>query len=209
MKKGFTLVELLAVLVILGLIGLLVFPAIERAIKGVRKDLYETQKTAIIDGLKNWIADNPKSLPEENGQIIYVSLGQLKIGSYVDINITNPKTDKLFDTATKVLIKRENNKYKYEVVLNDNTLVEETKTSNLSYPKVEFNGDLVMYLEVGNTYTEPGLKINNINCMPGNCQYDIEFDSSNVDTTTAGSYYVKYILGTTTKLVIYRTVIVE
>lgn len=212
MKKGFTLVELLAVLVVLGLIGLLVYPAIEKTIKGVRKDLYETQKVAIIDGVKNWVADHPRSLPEANGEIVYVSLGQLKIGSYVDMNISNPKTDKLFDNATKVIIKRENNKYKYDVLLDDTSLVEEEKRDNITYPKVEVAGDLVVHLSIGTSYLDDGIIINDNLCKQGSCSNyngDVSFDSSNIDISTAGSYYVKYTVFGQGNLVLYRTVIVK
>ena len=211
MKKGFTLVELLAVLVVLGLIGLLVFPAIEKTIKGVRGDLYQAQKSAMIDGIKNWVADNPRSLPEENGETIYVSLGQLKIGSYVDMNISNPQTDKLFDNATKVIIKRENNKYKYDVLLDDESLVEESKADNITYPSVEFAGNMVVYLQVGEPFIDEGITINGNLCKEGACSYngDISFDFSNIDTSKSGSYFAKYTIYGISNLVVYRTVIVR
>ena len=44
MKKGFTLVELLATITILGLLGLIVGMGITSAIQGTRKDSAETQK---------------------------------------------------------------------------------------------------------------------------------------------------------------------
>lgn len=208
MKKGFTLVELLAVLVILGLIGLLAYPAIEQTIKGVRTDLYESQKTAIIDGLKNWVVDHPRSLPEENGEEVYVSLGQLKIGTYVDMFISNPTTDKLFDTATKTIIRRQNNKYKYLVLLDDDTLEEHEKNVNITYPNVSFQGKEVVYLSVGEPYIDEGIIVDGKKCSNGTCS-DVTFDFSNIDTSTKGSYYAKYIIYGLDNLVIYRTVIVR
>ena len=211
MKKGFTLVELLAILVILGLIGLLVYPAIENTIKGVRKDLYKTQKSTLIAGLKNWVVDHPRSLPERNGEVVYVSLGQLKLGAYVDIDISDPRTDKLFDNATQTIIKRENGKYKYEVLLDDETLEETEKVENITYPKVEFKGSEVVYLSINDPYADEGLIINGDLCIRDECNYtnEVNFDFSNVDTSNAGSYYVKYTISEINNLVIYRTVIVR
>lgn len=208
MKKGFTLVELLAILVILGLVGLLVYPAIEKTVKGVRTDLYQNQKSAMINGLKNWVVDHPRSLPEENGEVVYVSLGQLKIGSYVDMFISDPKTDKLFDNATKIVIKRQNGKYKYEVLLDDETLVEYEKNVNITYPNVQFQGKEVVYLSVNDTYIDEGLVIDGEKCSNGNCG-NVTFDFSNIDTSVKGSYYAKYIIYGLDDLVIYRTVIVK
>ena len=64
MKKGFTLVELLAVLVILGLLGLIVVPVVDKIIKDNRNNLYELQIKNIEEGARNWAAKNPLSLPE-------------------------------------------------------------------------------------------------------------------------------------------------
>ena len=43
MKKGFTLVELLAVIILLGVIGLIVVPSITKTINNSKEDLYNDQ----------------------------------------------------------------------------------------------------------------------------------------------------------------------
>ena len=66
MKKGFTLVELLAIITIMGLIALFAIPTVVTMIKNSRKDLCEIEVKNIISSAKNWAGNNMDLLPEEN-----------------------------------------------------------------------------------------------------------------------------------------------
>ena len=52
MKKGFTLVELLATITILGIIALLLVPTVVGTINGFREDAAEDQEKSIIAAAK-------------------------------------------------------------------------------------------------------------------------------------------------------------
>lgn len=51
-KQGFTLVELLAVIVVLGIILVIAIPNIQQIITNARKEAYERQKEFIADAAK-------------------------------------------------------------------------------------------------------------------------------------------------------------
>lgn len=113
-NKGFTLVELMGVIVLLGILVLIAVPAITGVLKSSKDDLYESQLKTIETAARNWASDeeNISKLPD-SGSCIYVELGTLKKGEYVDLNIKNPKTEKEFnDTATVVIISRASGKKK-------------------------------------------------------------------------------------------------
>ena len=206
-RRGFTLIELLAVIIILGLIAILIFPAIEKTIDGAKSDLYDTQIKGIIDGAKSWVADNSRFLPENDGEELVVSLGELKMGAYVEIDMMNPKTDKMFDTATKVKIQKTGETYKYIIDFSKTT--EEVKVRNLGYPNVEFIGDKIVYININENYNDLGIKVNGKNVAETN--YDLKKEN-NIDNTQAGNYYIKYELtnrDNNVKFVIYRSVIVR
>ena len=57
-KKGFTLVELLGVITVLGITALLIIPSVEKIIKKNKEKALENNKKAIITATKNWITDN-------------------------------------------------------------------------------------------------------------------------------------------------------
>ena len=53
MKKGFTLIEMLAVIVILAIISLIIFPEVNKVIKSSKEKSYKTQIDNLIDATKN------------------------------------------------------------------------------------------------------------------------------------------------------------
>ena len=113
-NKGFTLVELLSVIIILVAVSLLVIPAITKSLKDADESLYETQINNIKTGLKNWAGENVFSLPEE-GDKITLTLGELKQSGFIDKNIRNPKTEQLFNDNMVLTIENKNGQYHYIV----------------------------------------------------------------------------------------------
>lgn len=112
-KKGFTLVELLAVIVLLGLVALIAAPAITGIIKKSKDSLSDSQKTSIELSAKNWATDNMLKLPEYDGQCICVSLRTLQAGGYADLEVKDPKTGDPMDVI--VTITRDEKMLLYEV----------------------------------------------------------------------------------------------
>ena len=68
-KKGFTLVELLAVIMILGLVGLIAIPTVTKVIKNSKQKLYDSQITMIEQSGKKWGIDNINRLSETQKNI--------------------------------------------------------------------------------------------------------------------------------------------
>lgn len=115
-KRGFTLVELMGVIIILGVIILLAAPAIRNLTAESKNELYEVQINNIKDGLKNWAIDNNKTLPKNEGEVITITLGQLKMGGYVEVELKNPKTNKCFGNDMVLEIRRYQKNYLYTVL---------------------------------------------------------------------------------------------
>jgi type IV pilus assembly protein PilA len=111
-KKGFTLVELLAVIVLLGLVALIAAPAITGIIKKSKDSLSDSQKTSIELSAKNWATDNMMELPED-GKCICVSLRTLQAGGYADLEVKDPKTGDPMNVI--VTITRDEKMLLYEV----------------------------------------------------------------------------------------------
>ncbi len=83
MKKGFTLVELLGVIIIISLLALLTSVAVTKLVKDSKQQISNVQKSLIVEAAKIWGADNLGKLPNK-GECVYLSVSDLKNEGLLD-----------------------------------------------------------------------------------------------------------------------------
>lgn len=114
-EKGFTLVELLGVLIILVILALLVVPNVSQYFNKFREGTYESQVESIEMAAKSWSVDHGYELPTDEGLALDVSLLTLKEGGYLNLDISNPENpSESFSDYDCVKITKVNNRYTYE-----------------------------------------------------------------------------------------------
>lgn len=210
-KNAFTLIELLATVIILGFISLMVVPAVDRALNRSRNELYTIQISNIREGAKNWAAKNFVVLPDKNGDIITLTLGQLKLGGFVDKDIKNPKSRKYFPNDMEIIIRNISNNYEYIVVEDSGGLDNEI---NYDMPSITLKGLVHEIVEFEDNYVDEGV----VAQEPGGSIIEDIFTviTSNgivkdkVDTDTLVQYKITYSVeyrGKTTSVI--RTVTVK
>lgn len=116
MKRGFTLVEMLAVITLLGLLALVIVPATEAVINSMKNDSYEAQIETLKKGLKNWSAEHVLKMPSNNGEYIETTLGQLKKEGFIEVEFKDPRDNKCINNNTLLRVTKTAESYKYEVV---------------------------------------------------------------------------------------------
>ena len=94
-KNGFTLVELIAVIVILGLLALIANSSVVNVVKNSKSDLYNAQLKLIESAAETWGNDNLDKLPND-GECKYLTLANLKNYGLIKEEIINPKTNSEF-----------------------------------------------------------------------------------------------------------------
>lgn len=137
-KKGFTLVELLAVIIILGLLVGISFPIVRKSINKYKTQLCESQMDEIMNAAKLWGSDNMEALPDgkENGdneidttsdistlkstsyETLKIHLNYLTEKNYIN-QMKNQKTDAPMGDIIIVVEKSGNAKWTYK--FDDNT----------------------------------------------------------------------------------------
>ena len=114
MKKGFTLVELLAVIALLALLALIALPVIDSMLDKQKEKIYVQNAETVKDAMKNWSNENTKLLPDESEEKS-ITLGTLKEEGLIEKNFKNPKTKKCYSNGNTFRIKNTNGVYTYEV----------------------------------------------------------------------------------------------
>lgn len=153
-RKGFTLIELMGVLIILAILGLLIVPTVDRMLKEFREDSYKDQLKSMELAAQVWASDHMLELPNQNGDIVTITLGQLKMGSYVDLDISNPKTGKQFSNTILIEIAYRQNNYEYKVV--ESSIEDTDETYDQNMPSITINGDTIIELTIGDSYADDG-----------------------------------------------------
>ncbi|MBE6152512.1 MAG: hypothetical protein E7165_04300 [Firmicutes bacterium] len=115
-KEGFTLVELLAIIIILAVILVLIVPSITGVLKDTRETAYNKQITVIENAAKKWGTQNGDKLPDIGSkQIITIDFGTLKNEKFLTSDqIINPKTEKNLTGCVKIYYNNEYNQYEYK-----------------------------------------------------------------------------------------------
>lgn len=202
-KRGFTLVEMLGIVVVLGIIATIAIPVIQGSINSNREKMLNVVKKQLIDVSKDWSAKNVSSLPEENGESVSVTLKDLKESGLLRIDVGNPKTSKVLSNESFITITKRDNNFVYEVTLYD--LVDADQVEE-GAPTITLNGSQVVNLSIGDVYTESGTLEPDVSIQIIKNGKEV----STIDTSAPCTYSIYYSLVQNDKLGLsIRTVIVK
>lgn len=191
MKKGFTLVELLAVIIILGAIFAITFPLVTDNIRKTEEKAFNLQKEQIIAAAKDMVIKEYVVIPDKQSITLYV--GELKRKGLLPIKMINAKTKLTISNESNVVISRENNSYSYDVNIID--LEEESTENNENAPVIRLNGNYVEYVEINTEYVEKGgtAYSNTGSSLPLNLQIKSnDNEGGEIYTSKLGTYKLIY-----------------
>ena len=134
-NRGFTLIELIAIIVVLSLVAVIAFPSVIGILSNSKKNTSQIQKSEIIRAAKDWAIEHPKELPLD-GQVLKVKLSELKNG-YLSLNVKNLETGAVLSNETYVKITNQAGKYEYEVTLFD--IPSKVEADNICTVNGDFN----------------------------------------------------------------------
>lgn len=124
MRKGFTVIELLATIIVLGIISTIGVVVFDNIVHNMRIKAFETQKESIILSAQKWISDKRGTENYPNTFPYQLTLEELLKEEYIEKNICNQEERLTIDYRNSyVEINEKNKTYEYNLVIN-NTGVE-------------------------------------------------------------------------------------
>lgn len=113
-NKGFTLVEVIGVVLILSLVLIISVPSLTRTLKKNEQKKYNAYLDNIVLASENYFVR--KVLKEESVDSYTITLGDLIDEGYIKEVVVNPSNDKKLSRDTQINItKKVDNTYNYEV----------------------------------------------------------------------------------------------
>lgn len=107
-KKAFTTLELLAVIIILGILITLAYMGVSQYLTRARNTTYESFEAAITDGVTNYLIDHTGSIPNV-GETLKVDVSKLICEGYVD-RLEDPRdSSKTCNLESYAIVKRNEN----------------------------------------------------------------------------------------------------
>ena len=140
--KGFSLVEILAAIVILGLLSTIAIVSVNYILRKAEQEYYKSQKDEIILAAKSYTQDNRNSLPKRVGMRTEIKLSTLQDKKYIGKVVDRHKNE-CNATETKVQVfKYDKTHYSYSVTLvcPSYKATENAKTNNDSTINFEYSG---------------------------------------------------------------------
>jgi type IV pilus assembly protein PilA len=127
-ERGLTLIELLAVIVILGIIAAIAIPAIGGLIDNSKKDAHVSNAQQMINAAKIAVTSDKDLVPADGGTKT-ITLKQLEDDGYLETVKDPDKTQNGYDKNNSyVMIQNSNNKLSYSVKLVNSTRGVQTAT---------------------------------------------------------------------------------
>ena len=116
MKKGFTLVELLVVIALLGIIAVMVTTSVIGIMNRSRSSLSESQISTLEKAAEQWGTINPDKMPLDNS-VYEVNIKTLADEGYIDsADLENPKDGSQLCGVVEISYDTSKNQYRYNFV---------------------------------------------------------------------------------------------
>ena len=221
-RRGFTLIEIIAVIVILGLIILIAIPLFQGSLNVFREDYYTELTTSINDSAKEFFKDNRLFLPNRYLDTQKVDLNTLNDQKYLDqiLDYNGKKCNS--NNGYVIAVKTDSDKYEYAACFEceeddfsykDNVYCSEAWDNNKGFTEVVFDAPPDVRVYVGTSREKlkelvvvyPDIR----RCLGvGTCTKEIKRvsakgdmgvqpiypkDLDSVDTNTVGTYEVTYV----------------
>ena len=199
-KKGFTLVELLAVLIIIGILLTMVILSVSNYIGRGKREYYHAIEDTLKVAGRDYVIDYKSLLPREIGNSTVISVEELVLNNYIDELIDEDKNP---CTGNLMIVKKDKNEYDYHVCLqcndkytSDEEYCEEVESSGnntAAQYTITLNGNVTEVVDQCQSLSLPTASVyQTINGKNTLINGNLKSVPTNVDTTILGETTVKW-----------------
>ena len=105
-KRGFTLIELVAVVALLSLVGIVVVININKQLNNQEKKEYEIYRESILEAAELYVEPRRNLFPSLSklGDTTYITVKDIISANLLDSGLENPETNSLIDQNTRIKI---------------------------------------------------------------------------------------------------------
>ncbi|MDD2490428.1 MAG: DUF5011 domain-containing protein, partial [Bacilli bacterium] len=188
-KQGFTLIEVLSIIIVLGILISIAIPSISKVVKYGKDKSYDLLVMTIEDSAKLHVSQDRRAVQDviKDIGVHEITLAELIEAGKLKEGIIDPRTNEEISTTKKVLVM-----YKEDMSLlycyEDNNCPE-PYIRNWVLPIITLLGDNPVTIKVGDTYVDAGATA--LDDIDGDITDNIVI-TSNVDVETPGEYTVTY-----------------
>ena len=180
-KNGFSLVELLCAICLVGMLSTIIAPIVIKRINSAKTEAYNTLIETIELNAKDYVITNEDKIQDYNlYDNTYISIKTLIDNNYFDSSLINPITKKTIPETDLIYVTR-NNKGKIEAKYDINMEV-----------KIKLNDGYNIYLKVGDTFNDPGVTAT---LLDGTDVTSSIITSGTVNTSSIRTYVITYTFG--------------
>ena len=115
-KKGFTFVELTAVVILLALVSILAFNIITKSINSKKNDISDAMNKIIYEASSIYMGYNPNNYSKIDGNVYCIKLGDLTDLELLNDPIIDPVTNKNISLNKYVKVEVNVDEYLYNIV---------------------------------------------------------------------------------------------
>ncbi len=113
-NKGFTLTELIGVIVLLGIIALIAVPIVNSTLINSKEKAYNAQVSAIVEAGKKWGVENTKLLPEDNNSCNLSIIQLTNLGYIEDDDLIDPRDNTKMNGVIQISYVNSSKTYYYD-----------------------------------------------------------------------------------------------
>ncbi len=151
MKKGFTLIEVLAVIIVIAIISTVSVLSINYSIERTKERLYYEQIERLESSLRGWSIENINSLPVDQEGIFFFDIDRFKAEGIINTDeIIDPRTNEELKGCIVVTYNEDYSQYNFDYTEDD------CDTASESYmPIISISGGTNQTVEVNERYVLP------------------------------------------------------